>query len=371
MISALASCSIISLCATWGGPLAIVFALIGIIIFVIWYFTQDHRSPTEKFLDDRVGPAGLRMPGDKQAPEYFNVVPTKDGKPSLVGLAIKGPVRPMLGPIMNPWLMPDESKQKYIKLDVANKSVNAADNVDYSLDTIWSFETRMDGRSFIYTAELTMDKTPNADGIYPVHRKLWYISTSDDYQRLELREMPGLADAEKEQRKNVQEHALWTVDVLEKPTQDTADHKDDKGNMVKGHVTKAVVRITQKDTTNNVTTIGRWYEKDKGFTTGPALWKVSTPSDPNKVFIADWVMSMQPIGPSDFYYMNSPWKLNTKDRVSTSQSPKCHSNVHHRTAATRTDSPCPVHQVRVRRGASLQILILTASSWSGRAKMRA
>lgn len=91
-MAAFASCSIVSLCAAWGGPLAVVFAIIGIIIFIIWYFTLDHRDSIEKFLDDMAQPAGLRMGGEKQAPEYFNVVPAADTNPSLVGLSIRGPL---------------------------------------------------------------------------------------------------------------------------------------------------------------------------------------------------------------------------------------------------------------------------------------
>ncbi|KAF9774576.1 hypothetical protein IL306_007408 [Fusarium sp. DS 682] len=189
IMATLASYSVVSMCATWGGPLAIAFAVIGIIIFMIWYFSQDHRDPTQKFLDDQVQPAGLGMPGDKQAPEYFEVIPVAANNPSLVRLAIRGPLvsvkeyttHPSEGERIfpetqfksEPLKIPD-AQQLFISLDVDAKVPSLATKIDFSMNTIWSLETDPDGKSFIYTAAFTQ-KADEAGKAAGITRKLTQI----------------------------------------------------------------------------------------------------------------------------------------------------------------------------------------------------
>lgn len=332
MWAALASYSVVSLCAVWGGPLAIVFAIIGMIIFMVWYFTQDHRDPTEKFLDDWAGPAGLRMRGEKQAPEYFGVVPASASNPSLVGLSFRGPlvslktyqVFPKEGtsPILYPsspihyiheTLKIDAGSQKYLALDA--DMLRMVDDIDFSLNTVWSLETNCDGKSFIYTA--AVKKSPvDEDGIASVSRRLWYLATSDDNSRVQLREMPTKADEGK--RRTVMEHALWTVDILEPPTVDAPDVRDVKGNITQqGHVMSALVNISQGGAQ-----LGRWVDRrtlkiDDGIAIASKDKSTSgNPSYPDRMFCAGWAISMAPIGPSEFSYAHEQWRLVDSDTVS-------------------------------------------------------
>lgn len=324
-----------SLCATWGGPVAIAFAIIGLIIFLVWYFNQDHRDPIEKFLDDWVGPAGLRMGGEKQAPEYFGVVPSDASNPSLVGLSVRGPlvsvkdyqIYPAEGrnlPIMRPGtivhyrhdkLKIDASKQQYLALDADTNASKLVDNIDFSLNTIWSLETNSAGKSLIYTASFKKGSV-DENGIASVTRNLWYLATSDDNSRIELREMPTKANQEK--RNAVMKHALWTIDVLGAPTVDAPDEKDAKGNVTKpGHVLSALVNISQDGAQ-----LGRWvHRKTLKIDDGMAITTndkaiTGNSSFPDKMFCASWAISMAPVGPSEFSYAHEQWRLVDSDTVS-------------------------------------------------------
>jgi hypothetical protein len=328
-MATLASYSAITMCATWGGPVAIAFAVIGIIVFMIWYFNQDHRDPTQKFLDDYAGPAGLRMPGDKQAPEYFGVVSAAENNPSLVGLAISGPlvsakeytITPRQGAILDPdtvyttgpLKIPD-AQQLFIKLDADGQAPVLTEKADFTMDTIWSLETDPDGKSFIYTAVFT--KNTDKDGKPAgVTRKLWYLGTSDDNTKVVYRALPS--ESEPDKRTPVLPHVQWTIDVLTKPTQDVPDVKDSNGVVtVPGNVLSAIVGISQ-----NGAKLGRWatrktlqldaglsLAKDENAIQGSTMY-------PDKMFCVNWTVNLLPIGPSDFSYLRSPWKLYDTDTV--------------------------------------------------------
>lgn len=311
-----------SLCATWAGPVAIVFAIIGLIVFLVWYSKQDHRDPIDKFLDDRAEPEGLRMGGEKQAPEYFGLVPAAATNPSLVGLSVRGPFTsveeyqtwPAKGnplppdgsaqPFRYAKLKIDTSKQHFMALDVDTKAPKMVDKVDNSLDTVWSLETNADGKSLIYTASLKKGLI-DENGTPAITRTLWYLATSDDNSRVELREMPG-KDTQKK-RDAVMEHARWTIDVLETPT------------MKEGQVMNAMVNISQ-----NKAQLGRWVDRrsfkmNSGLATAAGDKTITgDKAFPDTMLCAGWLLSMAPIGPSGFSYAKKDWRLTDSDRVSVS-----------------------------------------------------
>ncbi|KAI9150587.1 hypothetical protein HJFPF1_10362 [Paramyrothecium foliicola] len=332
MLATLASYSAVSLCATWGGPVAIAFALIGIVVFIVWYSRQDHRDPITKFLDDQAQPTGLRMPGEKQAPEYFGVVPADLNNPSLVGLSVRGPLVSVesyqifpaedeTAPFFGSDAMPPlrrydtlkiaDSQQQFISLDVVTKSPSMVDKIDYSMNTVWSLDTDPDGQSMIYTASMKENEGP--DGLKYQTRTLWYLATSDDYTQVVYRELPSKEN--KDERAKVLPHVQWTIDVLTQPTQDAPDVKNDKGVVITpGNVLSAIVGISQ-----NQARLGRWVDRktlkvDAGLglaTDGNA--HMGGASFPDKMLCATWTVSMAPIGPSDFKYLQQNWKIYDND----------------------------------------------------------
>ncbi|KAH7078575.1 hypothetical protein FB567DRAFT_607847 [Paraphoma chrysanthemicola] len=305
-----ASYSVMTFCATWSGPAAIVFAVIGIIIFMIWYFTQDHWDPIDKFLDDRAQPVSLRMPGEKKAPEYFDVVPADAGNPSLVGLAIHGPLVSAFekNPIpKHDTLKITDSQQQFISLDVIDKRPALVDNIDYSMNTIWSLSTDPDGKSMIYSANFTQDT--DSAGNTTTKRTLWYLGIPDDNTEVVYRELPPKDKTN--QHNAVLPHVLWTIDVLTQPTQDVPDTKNADGIVTKpGNVLSAVVDISQ-----NGARLGRWVDRRMNkFDTSLALAtdakSITGNSDfPDKMLCVTWTLSMVPIGPSDFGYLWPTWSI--------------------------------------------------------------
>lgn len=276
---------------------------------MVWFFCADHRDPIEKFLDTHVGPAGLRMKGEKQAPEYFNVVPAKGTDSSLVGLSIKGPLQ---GVIYGTDVKIDAKMQQVIAMDDTTKSTKPVEEVDYSLNTVWSLETQPDGKSLIYTASITKEK-PDEDGFVLTTRTLWYLATSDDPEnlKLELREMPG--KEVKAERDAVMKHALWTIDIIGKPTVDRPDKKDEKGNIIEaGNILSAIANISQDGLQ-----LGRWIDPKTGKPRDE--FTVCHPDNGimgESIFYARWEMSMAPIGPSEFTYAHPTWTLTVDDTVS-------------------------------------------------------
>ncbi|RKL46663.1 hypothetical protein BFJ70_g3148 [Fusarium oxysporum] len=316
IMATLASYSAVSLCATWGGPVSIVFAIIGIIIFIIWFSNQDHRDPTQKFLDEQAEQAGLRMRGDKQAPEYFGVVPAAENNPSLVGLGIRGPlvsVKPYLDDNQQEHLLKvTEAQQQYIKLDTDNKVPIVVEKIDFSMNTVWSLETGPDGKSFIYTAAFTQN-TDDSSRPVGTTRKLWYLGTSDDKTQVVYRELPSIDQPQK--RQAVLPHILWVIDVLTKPDQDEPDTKDSNGVVTKpGKVVSAVVGISQGGAK-----LGRWVNRETlQIDSGLAVAQDADANKgheyyPDKMLCATWAMTMYPIGPSDFKYQKQKWTIYDTD----------------------------------------------------------
>ncbi|KAH7079271.1 hypothetical protein BKA63DRAFT_563915 [Paraphoma chrysanthemicola] len=183
------------------------------------------------------------MPGEKQAPEYFGVVPA-DAKDESSGPLEERPRRDNVTP-----KIPD-GQQQFISLDVNNEKPSLVDKIDYSMNTIWSLSTDSDGKSMIYTASLTQGK--DTSGNPTTTRTLWYLGASDDNKQVEYRELP-LKDNE-DQRKAVLPYVPWTIDVLTQPTQDTSDVKNADDIVTKpGNVLSAVFGISQ-----NGAKMGRW-----------------------------------------------------------------------------------------------------------------
>ncbi|KAF5005297.1 hypothetical protein FDECE_8283 [Fusarium decemcellulare] len=103
-------------------------------------------SPKTSFICSRVRPV---MPGEKQALEYFVIVPATSSDAALVGLVISGSLTSVeTSGTVN---IPDD-EQQYLKLDTVAMAPALVNQPDYTLDTIWSLETDPHGNSKIYTA---------------------------------------------------------------------------------------------------------------------------------------------------------------------------------------------------------------------------
>ncbi|CZR47321.1 uncharacterized protein FPRO_08695 [Fusarium proliferatum ET1] len=291
----------VTLCATWGGPVAIVFAIAGLIVYLIWESKQTTVDPLTAFLDDDAGPANLRMPGEKQAPEYFGIVPATSSDAALVGLAISGPLTSA-----------PETQQQYLKLDTDAMAPALVGQPDYSLDTIWSLETDPYGNSKIYTAAYSNTTDPAGQAI--TTQTLWYLGTSDDSTQVVFRQLPS-EDQSADQHKQVLPHVQWTIDVLTTPTQDVPDVVNGQGVVTKpGNVLSAQVSISQGGAQ-----LGRWIDPqtmqmDAGLslvTDGNAV------NSAGKQFCENWLFKMEPIGPPPFKYLRPHWTIYDTDTDTT------------------------------------------------------
>ncbi|KAF4339910.1 hypothetical protein FBEOM_6134 [Fusarium beomiforme] len=294
---------------------------------MVWYFNQDHRDSTENFLDDWAQPAGLRMPGDKQAPECFQVVPAAENSPSLVGLSNLGPIvsaqeytpYPPEGVFISlddltyrtePLQIPDV-QQLFIKLDVDAKMLSLVSKIDYTMNTIWSLKTDPAGKSFICTAAFTQntDASGNPAGIT---RTLWYLGTSDGNTQVICQKLPSTDQPDK--RNAVLPHLQWTIDVVSQPVQHVPDVLINGLVTLAGNVLSAIVDISQ-----NGTRLGRWATcktlqldpgvslvKDENAITGNAMY-------PDKMFCVNLTVDLAPIGLSDFFYLRPHWTIHDTD----------------------------------------------------------
>lgn len=287
-----------------GGPVAIVFAIAGLIVYLIWESKQTTVDPLTAFLDDDAGPANLRMPGEKQAPEYFGIVPATSSDAALVGLAISGPLTSA-----------PETQQQYLKLDTNAMAPALVGQPDYSLDTIWSLETDPYGNSKIYTAAYSNTTDPAGQAI--TTQTLWYLGTSDDSTQVVFRQLPS-EDQSADQHKQVLPHVQWTIDVLTTPTQDVPDVVNGQGVVTKpGNVLSAQVSISQGGAQ-----LGRWIDPqtmqmDAGLslaTDGDAV------NSAGKQFCENWLFNMEPIGPPPFKYLRPHWTIYDTDTVCLSSS---------------------------------------------------
>lgn len=136
--------SILSSAAAVAGPLAIAFAIAGLVIMIVMACTQKTPpNPVQDFVDQHAFQAGLKM-DHGTAIDYFNVVPPDATATSLNGISFEQAAS-------------GNSKSSFIQLgtqpnpSVVDYSVNAGDSVTFLPDTCWNVQTDSTGITTIWT----------------------------------------------------------------------------------------------------------------------------------------------------------------------------------------------------------------------------
>ncbi|KAK4182656.1 hypothetical protein QBC35DRAFT_147519 [Podospora australis] len=300
-----ATYSALSICAAWAGPAAIVFAVIGIIIFVIWWNLTDHRDPATKFVEDKARPVGLYVENPKQAPEYIATVPADKISSSLPGVTFEGPLVP--GATLERSKAPSLISAKFLRLASDEGAADLADAADFTHDTIWSFETDADGNSLIYTTRTKAN--PEAPEVKI--STLWYVGTRG--RDVIVQRMPSSRDDPK--WKESVNAVKWQVTLLEVP--------ETKGEGKEAPVLSAKARIQQggldlgrsvspdgKETGLMLVDVEAFRKKAKDWN---ALMRMTVPprglEPPAPVPFHVWKISMQVLAPGGFAYRHSDWEI--------------------------------------------------------------
>jgi hypothetical protein len=197
--------------------------------------------------------------------DYFDIVPPKDGKPSLVGASLA------------------TADKKY--LQVSGSIINGTatgmgltEKLTYQNDTVFSVDTDSYGNTMIGT-RLT-------DSAGKTYAYCLGVNSSD-----KVMAMP-LPDASSADYQTAIKRLQWTVTTVEDPwTVTTSEGTPKTGN---GALTKAVVSIQQN---------GKYLTPSAG---GLAMVPILQYA---------WKLEMQPVGPSAFSYQKSPWTITTDMKV--------------------------------------------------------
>lgn len=133
--------AVLEMVAACSGPLAIVFAVAGLIVMIVMMFLhKDPPNPVQDFLDKHAAPEGLKMPYETDI-DFFNVVPPDSSSNSLNGIAFG-------------------SGQTYLKLGAEDAStshqfgIESSADITYYPDTCWSVTTNYLGNTSIFTYAL-------------------------------------------------------------------------------------------------------------------------------------------------------------------------------------------------------------------------
>ncbi|KAK4661637.1 uncharacterized protein QC763_0105070 [Podospora pseudopauciseta] len=294
----------LALVAAWSGPIAIVFAVIGIILFLVWYFTTDHRDPIQKFVEDKARPAGLWVDNPMQASDYIRTVPAVDQNPSLPGLTFKGPMR-RAGDIGQE----DTSSidAKYLHLGKTEGAVDLGDALDYTSDTIWSFETDAYGKSLIYTKRIIQEKDRK-------RAVLWYLSTDGSNNAI-VKQRPG-ADPE---WKALLPSLQWEVEVLEPPKVDgkknvlASKARIRRGNLDLG---RTFDRGNKQPGGLVLVDVGKYEEAVKKYRLRDIMYRQGHGPRPElpgpAVPFYVWEVEMEAMGPGNLEYSSPKWVLTNK-----------------------------------------------------------
>lgn len=269
----------------------------------------DHRDPIQKFVEDKARPAGLWVDNPMQASDYIRTVPAVDQNPSLPGLTFKGPMR-RAGDIGQE----DTSSidAKYLHLGKTEGAVDLGDALDYTSDTIWSFETDAYGKSLIYTKRIIQEKDRK-------RAVLWYLSTDGSNNAI-VKQRPG-ADPE---WKALLPSLQWEVEVLEPPK------VDGKKNVL---ASKACIRRGNLDLGRTfdrgnkqpgglvLVDVGKYEEAVKKYRLRDIMYRQGHGPRPElpgpAVPFYVWEVEMEAMGPGNLEYSSPKWVLTNKLKVNS------------------------------------------------------
>jgi hypothetical protein len=227
----------------------------------------------ENFVNTKVKEAGLYM--DYKAIDYLVGVAATETTASRQGVSVY-------------W----QATGKYIRLDSADEDtgrVNSADNLDYTTDTVWSLQTNGKGKTQIFT-----HKYYPGDGM----RTVWFLSLTDDESAVCVRKLPDKKSNFVAYRK-AQKLTFWTVTVVADPVEDP-DTKTP---------TSALCRVAYTNTDGSEKFVLGMDEKGPALTSGSKLGSFN---------YSRWLFELDSLGPVSFQYNNSPWTINTSQKVGRS-----------------------------------------------------
>ncbi|QVM12539.1 hypothetical protein D8B26_007162 [Coccidioides posadasii str. Silveira] len=266
---------ILSYVGTLAGPLSVVLAVVGVIIYVIYLFKKKPPNPVEQFINNHVKPAKLYM--EHTAIDYFDVITSDKGELSRVGLSIQG-----AGPDASP------SEQVYLQLTGTEPPATLAygQTLGFTTDDVWSLQTNGNGESQISTQKYFTDDEGNK------YRTVWFIGRAEnDQTKLTLIQLPSRKDEPDKYAKLVKQ-TYWNIEVAAAPEKDPESQQ----------LSTALCRI--KHESNLLALESDPNSKD------PRGLKVVKESDISKGrYIYLWMFNMEPLGPVDFSYMHNPWTL--------------------------------------------------------------
>ncbi|KAK2762104.1 hypothetical protein FQN54_001111 [Arachnomyces sp. PD_36] len=296
LATAIAVTSALTLLSTWGGPLGILFALVGVIVLIVWMSTHKPQNPVEKFLKDYVQPAGLYM--DHLAIDYFDAIAATDTTASRVGVCIRGASAGGNEPAS-----PDE--QVYIHLNAQGKDSASLDFtrvLEYTTDTVWSLQTNEYGKSQIYTQKYVIGPD-NARKRY-----VWYLAVTDDEKEIYVRRLPEKKEEEK--YKAALKFTQWDVNVITNPVVDGDPEKSKK-------VVQALCSIsfeTQAGYAHFALESDPQKKTPKKFIlSDKPLSMLENPTSTTR-HISKWLFSLESLGPVPFSYSKNPWEIFTDQK---------------------------------------------------------
>lgn len=306
--------SALTLVAAWAGPLAIAFAIIGIVILIVYILTRSRQlnllytepelqlttchlepeNPIQDFIDKRVKPAGLYM--DHLAIDYFNAIAATDKTASRIGVSIQG-ASAGTSPAS-----PDE--RVYLMLDATDAktaSLKYTKDLDFTTATVWSLQTDGHGRSQFYTQKYFEIK--GEDGSTSRRPSLWYLSVSENATGVCVRKLPSRTTDKANHDMQVG-FTQWTVDVVADPDLDATSKTP----------VRALCDVSYKTSSGVVKHLVLQSEPSKKTPTKLALVtdpkNTSTARDINK-----WLVQAESLGPQNFRYSRNPWNLLLTDTV--------------------------------------------------------
>ncbi|TPX14613.1 uncharacterized protein E0L32_005305 [Thyridium curvatum] len=276
--------AVLSTVAACLGPLAVVFAVAGLVIMIVMMcLHKDPPNPIQDFVDKNASPAGLKMDHDTSI-DYFNVVPASDSATSLNGISFAATVNATTD-VLQLGNLAQTGGSNY--LIVAGKSVT------YLPDTCWNVNTNSAGQTTVFTyavdaqgksvalclAELT-------DGSVQVVPPASKTTTDSSGKVIPVDPKEYAAQVARQQ---------WSFTALS----DATTEKRTTGSDTETYTTSGTYSISRD---GKVLYMVSQTDGSIGFQLSSSAPASSTSS---------WTLTLQTMGPSNFSYIQSSWLLTT------------------------------------------------------------
>ncbi|KAG9230652.1 hypothetical protein BJ875DRAFT_498954 [Amylocarpus encephaloides] len=208
--------------ATFGGPVAIAIAIIGLIIFFIWFARQKPPPDPVEVLIGRLKSHSptLVMDEDKLAVEYFSYTPHTESRAENLGVSVKGIVGTYNINSTSSFISPNVAPKRFLSVAPEGSSNPAAFNstMTFGPNDVWNLDTDEKGRTRISAFRPT--STGSLEEYFLV------IQTSGSSVTVNLAKPPPTDDSG---YNGFMERAIWSVKVvsatdIEQPDEDEGGH---------------------------------------------------------------------------------------------------------------------------------------------------